>query len=64
MKTPDTQPLAIRAVIPNTGNPIAFAGGEEEAGKLVLQFYASGEEIERLLRLRGKELIVVLQEDT
>lgn len=26
-----TEPLAIRAVIPNTGNPIAFAGGEEEA---------------------------------
>lgn len=56
------EPLALRAVIPNTGNPIAFAGGEEEAGKLVLQFYASGEEIERLLELRGRELFVTLQE--
>ncbi len=61
MSTPD--PLAIRAVIPNTGNPIAFAGGEEEAGTLKLLFFASGEEIERLLKLRGKELLVVIQEE-
>lgn len=33
-------PPAIRAIIPNTGNPIAFAGGEEEAGTLRLQFFA------------------------
>lgn len=55
--------LALRCVIPNTGNPISFAGGEEEAGVLRLQFYASGEEIEQLLALRGKELIVVLKEE-
>lgn len=60
---PKPEPLALRAVIPNTGSPISFAGGEEEAGKLVLQFYASGEEIERLLQLRGKELIVVFHEE-
>ena len=46
-----------------TGNPISFAGGVEEAGTLKLQSYASGEEIEWRLDLRGKELIVVLQED-
>ncbi len=60
---PKPEPLAIRAVIPNTGKPISFAGGEDEAGTLVLQFYASGEEIERLLKLRGKELMVVLAEE-
>lgn len=55
------EPLALRAVIPNSGNPIAFAGGEDEAGVLKLQFYATGEEIERLLNLRGGELIITLQ---
>ena len=56
------QPLAIKAVIPNTGSPIKFAGGEDEAGSLTVQFYASGDEIEQLLGLRGKELNIVLVE--
>lgn len=38
-------------------------GGDGEAGTVKLQFYASGEDIERLLEMRGKELIVVIQED-
>lgn len=57
-----TEPLTLKAVIPNTGSPIKFAGGEDEAGSLTLQFYASGEKIERLLALRGRELIIVIQE--
>lgn len=55
-------PLALRCVIPNCGSPIKFAGGEDEAGSLTLQFCASGEEIEQLLALRGRELRVVLVE--
>ncbi len=54
--------LAFRAAIPNVGSPITFAGGQDEAGVLKLQFYATGEEIDRLLELRGKELVVVIQE--
>ena len=42
------QPLALKAVIPNTGNPIAFAGGDGEAGKLVLLF------LRRIPRSRGR----------
>lgn len=60
--TSHPKPLALRCVIPNTGSPISFAGGENEAGVLRVQFYASGEEIDRLLQLRGRELILVLQE--
>lgn len=60
MKTPE--PLAMRMIIPNTGSPITFAGGEDEAGQVKLQFYGTGAEIQRLLELRGKELHVVLVE--
>ncbi len=59
---PKPEPLALKAVIPNSGSPIKFAGGEEEAGSLTLQFYATGEEIEQLLSLRGRELRVVMVE--
>lgn len=59
---PKAEPIAIKCVIPNTGNPIGFAGGEGEAGTLKLSFYATGDEIQQLLALRGKELVVVLQE--
>jgi hypothetical protein len=54
-------PLAIKAVIPTIASAISFAGGEEEAGVLKLQIYVTGDEIERLLKLRGRELIVVFQ---
>ncbi len=56
------EPLAFRAAIPTTGNPITFSGGEGECGGLKLEHYMSGEEIEQLLELRGKELIVTIQE--
>lgn len=57
-----SEPLAFRAAIPTTGNPITFSGGEGECGGLKLEHYMSGEEIERLLDLRGKELIVTIQD--
>ena len=54
---PKPQPLALQAVISNTGTPITFAGGSGEAGTLKLQFYGTGAEIERLLALRGRQLM-------
>lgn len=59
---PKSQPLALQAVISNTGTPITFAGGSGEAGTLKLQFYGTGAEIERLLAPRGRQLIVVFTE--
>ncbi len=56
------EPLAFRAAIPTTGNPITFSGGEGDAGALKLEHSMTGEEIQRLLELRGKELMVVIQE--
>lgn len=57
------KPLALQCVIPETGNPIAFAGGAGENGTLRLALYdVSGEQLQELLGLRGKELIIVLQE--
>ncbi len=55
-------PLAFRAAIPTTGNPITFSGGEGDAGAIKLEHYMSGEEIQKLLALRGKLLLVVIQE--
>ncbi len=60
MKQPE--PLAFRAAIPTTGNPITFSGGEGDAGAIKLEHYMTGEEIQQLLELRGKELVVVIQE--
>jgi len=60
MKQPE--PLAFRAAIPTTGNPLTFSGGEGECGGLKLEHYLTGDEIQRLLELRGKELMVVIQE--
>lgn len=56
------QPLAFRAAIPATGNPITFSGGEGEAGAVKFEHNMTGAEVERLLHLRGKELILVIQE--
>ncbi len=56
------EPLAFHAAIPTTGNPITFSGGEGDAGAIKLEHSMTGEEIQRLLELRGKELMVVIQE--
>ena len=54
--------LTFTAVIPNTGTPIGFAGGEGEAGFIKLQHYMSAEQIEALLNLRGAVLKVTIEE--
>lgn len=56
------EPLTFLAAIPTTGNPITFSGGEGEAGAVKFEHYMTGAEVERLLSLRGKELMIVIQE--
>jgi hypothetical protein len=53
--------LAFKAVIPATATPIGFSGGEGEAGFIKLQHFATGEEVQQMLDLRGKELIVTMK---
>lgn len=60
---PKPKSLAFEAVIPNSGTPIGFAGGEGEAGFLKLQHYMTTEHIERLLNLRGAVLKVTIEEE-
>jgi hypothetical protein len=48
--------LIFEAVIPNTGTPIGFSGGEGEAGFLKLQHYMTAEQIQALLNMRGSVL--------
>ncbi len=55
-------PFAFRAVIPTNGTPITFSGGEGDAGAIKLEHYMTGEEMQKLLEFRGKELLVVIQE--
>lgn len=57
-----TKSLTFEAVIPNTGTPIGFAGGEGEAGFIKLQHYMTAEQIERLLNMRGAVLTVTIEE--
>jgi len=57
------EPLTFTAVIPNTGTPIGFAGGEGEAGFIKLQHYMSAEQIEAVLNLRGAVLKVTIEEE-
>jgi hypothetical protein len=54
--------LTFEAVIPNTGTPIGFAGGEGEAGFLKIQHYMTAEQIQALLNLRGCVLTVTIKE--
>ncbi len=56
------EPLTFTAVIPNTGTPIGFAGGEGEAGFIKLQHYMTAEQIEQVLNLRGAVLKVSIEE--
>lgn len=57
------QTLIFTAVIPNSGTPIGFAGGEDEAGFIKLQHYMTAEQIEAVLNLRGAVLKVTIEEE-
>ncbi len=57
-----TEPLTFTAVIPNSGTPIGFAGGEGEAGFIKLQHYMTASQIEQVLNMRGAVLKVTIEE--
>lgn len=57
-------PVTFTAVIPNTGTPIRFAGGEGEAGVLMLQHDMGAQQIEQVLNLRGAVLSATIFQDT
>ncbi len=61
---PKPEPLALKAAIPTTESAIKIHGGEGEGARITLDVYF-GElsQIPALAQLRGKELIVVFQED-
>ncbi len=60
---PKPEPLTFQAVIPNSGTPIGFAGGEGEAGFIKLQHYMNAQQIEQVLNLRGTVLKVTIEEE-
>lgn len=59
---PKSESLTFEAVIPNSGTPIGFAGGEGDAGFIKLQHYMTAQQIERLLNMRGNVLTVSSRE--
>ncbi len=59
-----TTPLALKAAIPTTESAIKIHGNEGEGARLTLDVYFEDlNQIPALADLRGRELIVVLQED-
>ncbi len=59
-----TTPLALKAAIPTTESAIKIHGNEGEGARLTLDVYFEDlNQIPALANLRGKELIVVLQEE-
>ena len=55
-------PLALKAVIPDIAGAIKIDGGDGDGARLMLDLYPEElEQINALLGLRGKELIVVFQ---
>lgn len=58
------EPLALRAAIPSTESAIKIHGGQGEGARITIDVYPEElEQIARLAELRGKELIIVFQED-
>ncbi|MDP9368568.1 MAG: hypothetical protein M3Q03_09895 [Chloroflexota bacterium] len=58
------EPLALKAAIPTTESAIKIHGGEGEGARITLDIYPEElDQLKELFELRGKELIVVLQED-
>jgi hypothetical protein len=54
------EPLALRAVIAPIATAIRAGGQEGEAIRLTLDIYEEPEVMQRLMELRGTELVVVL----
>lgn len=59
---PKTDALALRAVIAPIATAIRAGGQEGEAIRLTLDVYEEPEVMQRLMELRGQEIMVVLQQ--
>jgi hypothetical protein len=57
-----TEPLALRAVIAPIATAIRAGGQQGEAIRLTLDIYEEPEVMQRLMELRGNELMLVIQE--
>ena len=57
-----TEPLALRAVIAPIATAIRAGGQQGEAIRLTLDIYEEPEVMQRLMELRGNELMLVTQE--
>jgi hypothetical protein len=57
-----SEPLALRAVIAPIATAIRAGGQQGEAIRLTLDIYEEPEVMQRLMELRGNELMLVIQE--
>jgi hypothetical protein len=55
------EPLALRAVIAPIATAIRAGGQEGEAIRLTLDIYEEPEVMQRLMELRGQEIVLVMQ---
>lgn len=62
---PKPDPLALKAAIPTTESAIKIHGNEGEGARIMLDVYFEDlNQIPALANLGGKELVVVLQEES
>ena len=62
-KTPQPEPLAIRAAIPTTESAIKVRGDEAGSARIILDIYPKDlDQLQKLFKFRGRELKVVIQE--
>jgi hypothetical protein len=60
---PEPEPLAIRATIPTTESAINVRGDEAGSARIMFDIYPEDlDQLKELLKFRGRELIVVIQE--
>jgi hypothetical protein len=60
---PNPEPLAIRAAIPTSESAIKVHGDEVGSARIILDIYPEDlDQLQKLFKFRGRELMVVIQE--
>ncbi len=59
----ESKALTFTAVIPNSGTPIGFAGGDGDGGFIKLQRYMTVQQSEQVLNLRGAVLKLTIRDE-
>jgi hypothetical protein len=58
------EPLALKTIIPSTEGAIRVHGDEEGSARITFDVYPEElDQLKELVKYRGKELIIVIQED-